>query len=314
MSKQPAAGSNAVHALAMHLDFAALRRLAARPHRRFDGDLAPVRGLPAREAVCARYGASLVELLNACTSAELAEVARALGLTIARPSPTALREALWAWGAAHEAGGDPRVTPALQPVPLSVAGRLVIHAAPRGLFPPAAAWPRPLPAPRAAEPPVAEPDDVDDLLAAATRALGVPLGDRGRDKGAWGVRAAALLGVPERGADEPDWRGDVELKTVPVAADARGRWRVREDPAISMLGAAPLAKLARVLWLVRAEVPGGATLLSWYLLEGDGADGALVGRYLHTRPKGPAGTADRGWYLHRRFFAEAGLLATLNGW
>ena len=37
----------------------------------------------------------------------------------------------------------------------------------------------------------------------------------------WGVRAAALIGVPERGGDEPDWRGDVEIKTVPGYAPFR---------------------------------------------------------------------------------------------
>ena len=39
----------------------------------------------------------------------------------------------------------------------------------------------------------------------------------------------------------------------------------------------------------------------------------LARRYLHVRPKGPAGTDQRGIYVHKRFFADAGLLATLNG-
>jgi hypothetical protein len=81
-----------------------------------------------------------------------------------------------------------------------------------------------------------------------------------------------------------------------------------------MANAAPLAKLMRVLWLVRATLPGGdATFLSWYLLEWDAEVARLVGRYLHTRPKGGANSRGRGWYLHKRFFADAGLLATLNG-
>ncbi|MBE7454842.1 MAG: hypothetical protein HS111_40025, partial [Kofleriaceae bacterium] len=134
-----------------------------------------------------------------------------------------------------------------------------------------------------------------------------------RDKGAWGAAAAALLGVRERGHDEPDWRGDVELKTVPVTPDRHGRWRVTEDPAVAMVDGAPLAKLRRVLWLVRAAVGDGATLLSWYLLEWDADVARLVRRDLHTRPKGPRGTAARGWYLHKRFFVDAGLYATLNG-
>ncbi|MCB9571020.1 MAG: hypothetical protein H6709_02920 [Kofleriaceae bacterium] len=195
-----------------------------------------------------------------------------------------------------------------------LAGRLVHLAPPRALYLAALCLPRPVPLPAPPAPPADEPDSLDDLLAAADRALGVRLGARGRDKGAWGARAAHLLGVVERGADEPDWRGDVEIKTVPVARDRRGRWRVTEDPAVAMRDAAPLAKLQRVLWLVRTPLPGGdATLVSWYLLGWDAEVARLVGRYLHTRPKGGAGSTARGWYLHRRFFAEAGLLATLNG-
>jgi hypothetical protein len=38
-----------------------------------------------------------------------------------------------------------------------------------------------------------------------------------------------------------------------------------------------------------------------------------VRRDLHTRPKGPRGTDRRGWYLHKRFFVDAGLYPTLNG-
>ncbi|MDQ3367822.1 MAG: hypothetical protein M3680_20550, partial [Myxococcota bacterium] len=138
------------------------------------------------------------------------------------------------------------------------------------------------------------------------------------DKGAWGLRAAALLGIDERGHEEPDWRGDVEVKTVPVAPDPGGGWRVVEDPAIAMLGASEsggaLAKLQRTLWLVRADAgEGDATILSWYLLESTSEIARLVRRYLHVRPKGPAGTDQRGLYLMKRFFADAGLLATLNG-
>ena len=120
----------------------------------------------------------------------------------------------------------------------------------------------------------------------------------------------------ELGHDEPDWRGDVEVKTVPVARDRSGAWRIAEDPAIAMLNDSGVAisKLQRTLWLVRADADDGdATILSWYLLETDAAVARLVRRYLHDRPKGPAGTSQRGLYLHKRFFADAGLLATLNG-
>ena len=79
----------------------------------------------------------------------------------------------------------------------------------------------------------------------------------------------------------------------------------------------PAAKLQRVLWLVRAHVDDGddgdTAILSWYFLEWDAVIERLVRRYLHQRPKGPAGTRQRGWYLHKAFFADAGLLATLNG-
>ncbi|MBZ0230715.1 MAG: hypothetical protein K8M05_00060, partial [Deltaproteobacteria bacterium] len=133
------------------------------------------------------------------------------------------------------------------------------------------------------------------------------------DKGAWGAAAAALLGVVERNHDEPDWRGDVEVKTVPVALDRSGRWRVTEDPAVAMVDAQPLGKLRRVLWLVRASIGEGATILSWYFVEWDAELARLVRRDLHTRPKGPRGTDRRGWYLHKRFFVDAGLYPTLNG-
>lgn len=196
-----------------------------------------------------------------------------------------------------------------------VGDRLVVCAPPRGLAPPAAAWPRPLLPPRPAEPPDEEPECLDTLLDAADRALGVRLGGRGRaGKGVWGQRAAELLGVIDRGAAEPDWRGDVEIKTVAVAPTASGSWRVVEDPAISTVGAGPLAKLQRVLWLCRAGAEDGdATLVSWYLLDWDDEVAALVRRYLHVRPKGPRGSAGRGYYLHKRFFADCGLLASLNG-
>jgi hypothetical protein len=194
-------------------------------------------------------------------------------------------------------------------------GHLVIQAPPRGMYPASASWPRPVPPPRIAEPLDDEPDSLDELLAAADRAIGVRLGRRGRDKGAWGMRAQALLGVEDHGLEEPDWRGDVELKTVPIAREPSGLWRVVEDPAIAMAGdGRPLAKLQRTLWLARADVDDGdATLVSWYLLDWDADVARLARRYLHERPKGPRGTDARGHYLSKRFFADCGLLASLNG-
>jgi hypothetical protein len=311
---------NAVVYIAQRLPPETVRRLAAlrawrfranRPQpvvRVFDID-------QARTHVIARWGDDLCGLLNAMTRGELAQLADELGI----PAPQrvdrspALRAALWDAGARLERG-DAEIAPTVQPRPIVLGGHLVVQAAPRGLYPPSATWPRPLPAPALPAPPSEEPDSVDELLAVADRAVGVRLGRRGRDKGAWGLRAAALLGIREHNAGEPDWRGDVEVKTVPVAAERDGCWRVVEDPAIAMAGEPVLAKLQRTLWLARADLDhGDATILSWYLLDWDPEIARLAARYLHERPKGPAGTDAKGVYLNKRFFAEAGLLATLNG-
>jgi hypothetical protein len=305
---------NAVEQFVARLSGEAVRRLAALRRSRFDVDQISARrdvtADEARELAIARWRDDLCGLLNALTRGELGQLAR--GHDGAR-SPE-LRLLLWGRGAELERAGA-EISPALQPRPVLLGGHLVVQARPRGLYPPAPAWPRPLPAPVEPVPPAEEPDSLDELLAAADRAIGVRLGRRGSDKGAWGLRAAALLGVIERGGDEPDWRGDVELKTVPVARDTSGLWRVVEDPAIAMVGeTSALAKLQRTLWLARADVgDGDATIVAWYLLEYDAHVARLAHRYLHVRPKGPAGTDQRGLYLHKRFFADAGLLATLNG-
>jgi hypothetical protein len=317
-----------------------IRRLGAlRPHRFAAGPSEPRATLDVEQAgarAFARWGGDLCGLLNAMTRGELAVLAMRLGLRAALQSP-ALRAALWDRGAALERG-TAEVGAAVQPRPIVLGGHLVVQAAPRGLYPPSERWPRALPPPRAAAPPAEEPDSLDGLLAAADRAIGVRLGARGRDKGAWGLRAARLLGVVERNEREPDWRGDIEIKTVPVALDPSGWWRVVEDPAIAMADEPALAKLARTLWLARSDVGRGgaasagpgeragagasdgagtgasdATIVSWYLLDWDPEVARLIRRYLHDRPKGPAGSRSRGHYLHKRFFADAGLLATLNG-
>jgi len=308
--------------MARQLSSDAVRRLAALRVQRFAAiqlGAGPVSRVAldteeARTRVIDRWAGDLCGFLNALMRGELAELAIAMNVETAGRSPD-LRERLWDVGARFERG-DVDVSGLVQPRPIVLGGHLVVQAAPRGMFPPCARWPRPLPPAVRAAPPADEPETLDDLLAAADRAIGVRLGRRGRDKGAWGMRAAALLGVVERGHDEPDWRGDVEIKTVPVALDASGAWRVAEDPAIAMLNESGVAmsKLQRTLWLVRASLEDGdATILSWYLLEADADIARLVRRYLHDRPKGPRGTDQRGLYLHKRFFADAGLLATLNG-
>lgn len=314
-----------------------VRRLAALRVLRFDVAPPTTTGVldidEARVQMIARWSGDLCGLLNAMSRAELGALATVLhidfdvprldagfprGLPIRSP---ALRLALWHRGAELERAGT-SIPDGLQPRPILLGGHLVIQAPPRGMAPPSPSWPRPLPDPEPATPPADEPETLDDLLAAADRAIGVRLGPRGRDKGAWGVRAAQLLGIVERGHGEPDWRGDIEVKTVPVAREASGLWGVVEDPAIAMVGdgrgEATLAKLQRTLWLARATLPAGdaadATIISWYLLDWDPEIARLARRYLHTRPKGPAGTTGRGLYLHKRFFADTGLLASLNGW
>jgi hypothetical protein len=313
---------NAVAHMVSLLPAEVIRRLAALRPARFAaagaGPRAP--GAPgvtldveqAIARVIARWDADLCGLLNALSRGELALLALRLEVRAELRSP-ALRAALWERGAALERGAT-EVSPELQPRPIVLGGHLVVQAPPRGLYPPSARWPRELPSALSAAVPQEEPDTLDDLLAAADRAIGVRLGARGRDKGAWGLRAARLLGIVERNEREPDWRGDVEVKTVPVARDPGGWWRVVEDPAIAMVGEPALAKLQRTLWLARAGVGGDdATIVSWYLLDWDADIARLARRYLHDRPKGPAGTSARGLYLHKRFFADAGLLATLNG-
>ncbi len=301
------ASVNAVAHIAWLLPPEAVRRLARLRVVRFEG---PPIAVPhqldvaaAAARVIARWGADLCGLVNAMTHDELALIARCVGR-----SPE-LRMRVWELGAALERGSHD-IAAAVQPRPVLLGGHLVVQAPPRGLYPPSAAWPRPLP--DVVEPtPQGEPDSLDELLAAADRVIGVRLGRRGRDKGYWGQRAAHLLGISERGAGEPDWRGDVEVKTVPIAQERSGHWRIVEDPAIAMLGQSAMAKLARTLWLARADVgDGDATIVGWYLLD---APPHLVRRYLHVRPKGPADTDAKGLYLHKRFFADAGLLATLNG-
>lgn len=328
---------NAVEHMARQLSPEAVRRLAALRVQRFaaqaqlaaldvigrsrvdagGGSHAPLDTNEARAVVVERWGGDLCGFLNALTRGELGMLATTYASHAASSARSPeLRAALWEAGAVLERG-EIEVGDAVQPRPVVLGGHLVVQAAPRGLYPPSVQWPRPLPLEVRAEPPCEEPESVDELLAAADRIVGVRLGRRGRDKGAWGMRAARLLGLVERGHDEPDWRGDVEVKTVPVVCDAgSGLWRIAEDPAIAMLNESgvALAKLQRTLWLVRADLgDGDATILSWYLLEADAEVARLVRRYLHVRPKGPRGTDQRGLYLHKRFFADAGLLATLNG-
>lgn len=262
------------------------------------------------QALRRAFAGDLAALLNLMRKGELEALAGAIGVEAAG-AIGALRDRLWRAGAALEAGGEGELGRPWQPVPVVLGGRLVMLGPVRGLAPPAPSLPRPVPPARAASP-VEEPDTVEDLLARATALLGVRLGVRGRDKGEYGSRVAALLGVREHGVSEPDWRGEVEVKTVPVVRDPGGLWRVAEDPAVSMADVVPEGKLGRVLWIARVADAADSPVLSWYYQEWDEVVARLARRCLHTRPKGPAGATTRGWYLHKRFFAASGFLATLN--
>jgi hypothetical protein len=300
---------NAAAALVASLDRAALVRLAAAALDRAATDDSAA--LVARLA--RRFAGDLVALLNALDR-EALEAACAARELAADGDLGALRARLWHHGAALEAGGAEHLGRPYQPVPVVLRGRLRRQGPTRGASPPSERWPRPVP-PSAAwpAPPEDEPDTLEDLLARATALLGVRLGPAGRDKGAFGGAVAALLGVRERGDAEADWRGEVEIKTVPVVRDRSGAWRVKEDPAIAMEDVDPWRKLARVLWVARVADAGDSPILSWYFQERDEVVDRLVIRYLHTRPKGGAGATTRGHYLHKSFFLESGFLASLNG-
>ncbi len=304
-ANKPAIAMNATRELVRFLDRATLRRLHGA--RGVELDSAEL-----RRRVAERYAEDLAGLLNRLRRSGLEPLAVEHGL----PTDGAigeLRARLWMWGAEREAGGRDHLGSALQPVPVILGGALVHMGAEPGTAPPAAAYPRPIPSARAAAPPADEPESLEELLAAADALLGVRLGRARRHKGAYGVRIAELLGVPERGHIEPDWRGEVEIKTVPVVRDRSGFWRVKEDPAVSMEHAAPHAKLARVLWVARVGDDPDSPVLSWFYQERTATLARLMARYLHTRPKGGAGATTRGWYLQKRFFARSGLLESLNG-
>lgn len=295
---------NAVEIMLSALPRHALWRLAGTDARAAVADVAA--------AVRARYELDLVGLLNACNRSELDVVATECEVST-DVSIGELRAALWMWGARRESPDPALLGTALQPVPVVLRGKLVMLGRGNGVAPPAGAYPRPVPV--AVEAPVIEdePDTVEQLLDAADRLVGVRLGGSTRDKGAFGVRVAAMLGVAETGHPEPDWRGEVEIKTVPVIRDRSGWWRVKEDPAISMEHASPLAKLRCVLWIARVADADDSPILSWYYQEIDGAVREGIDAHLHTRPKGPKGATTRGWYLHKSFFADSGFLGALNG-
>lgn len=316
MARRPAAiaDENAVAALVACLPEALLAARLSREARR-----------SARRLV-ADFELDLPGFLNAAATPELA--AWCAHLALATGTPGAMRQRLWAWGAAHErrALAAPPA-PTVQPPAVLRGGKLTLprarHAAAHGAlpsaraarFPHSATWPRPVPMVRAAPAATDEPTSLDALLARADALVGVRLGQRGRDKGAYGARLEQLLGLARSSASAPDWRGEVECKSIAVVRAGGGAWRLKDGPALAMRGVDAAAKCRRLLWLVRVdegEVPG-APILSWFYQELDAPLLAALEASRHLRPKGGAGTLARGWYLRRDYFVACGLLASLNG-
>lgn len=265
-----------------------------------------------RARLVTRYRASLADFLNRLQRADLEAVCHKQRIE-ATGTVGELRARLWMLGAHREAGGAEHLGQPYQPLPIVLGSQLRFQGALHGECPPASDWPRAVPS--VIEEPCApsEPDSLEELLDNANRLLGCRLGERGSDKGIYGTRIAALLGVRERGFAEADWRGEIEIKSVPVVRDRAGWWRVKEDPAISMEAVDPRIKLRRVLWIVRVGADASSPILSWYYQEWDAKIAALATRYLHQRPKGPRGTNNKGWYLQKRFFLYSGFLKSLNG-
>jgi len=265
-----------------------------------------------RRGLVRRFELDLAGFLNVAVRGELEAIAESAKLEDAG-SIGDLRARLWLHGAELEAGCRTLLGTRIQPLPVVLRGKLVLQGAQRGLAPDSPSYPRPIPPITTVEAIDDEPDTLEALLDRASELCGLRLGARGRDKGAYGVRIAALLGVEETGHTEPDWRGEVEIKTVPVVRDRSGWWRVKEDPAVSMETASPIAKLRQVLWIARVADGEESPILSWYYQVWDSAVAKMVMQHLHRRPKGGAGATTRGWYLHKRFFVDSGFLTTLNG-
>lgn len=300
---------NAVQQLIGALPRAALTRTV----RAIDDRRATVNGSALlRRQVVDHYGLDLCSFLNQARRDELERMAQAEKLETTGGIGE-LRARLWRYGARLEHPSNALLGTPVQPVPIVLRGKLVQLGELRGIAPPGGEYPRTVGQAVAAPRVDGEPSCLEDLLSNADALVGVRMGRLGRNKGALGTRIALLLGVPERGHAEPDWRGEVEIKTVPVVRDAAGWWRVAEDPAICMEGVAARDKLRRVLWIARVAADDESPILSWYYQEWDAVLADLVDRYLHTRPKGGAGATTRGWYLHKNFFRESGLLRSLNG-
>jgi hypothetical protein len=275
-----------------------------------------------------RWELDLIGFLNGAAPDELH--AWCLALEVRSGTPGIMRQRLWAWGAAHERrmlGLEP--DGAVQPSVVVERGLLrvarararragpgTLPAARAAKSPPSATWPRPVPPTRSMPPSTpAEPAALAELLTRANDLIGVRLGVRGRDKGAYGQRVAELLGLPRSSEAAPDWRGEVEVKTLAVVRARGGLWSLKDTPALAMRAVDARSKLRRVLWIVRideGEVPG-APILSWFYQELEPTMERAFEAARHLRPKGAKGTSQRGWYLRREFFELCGLMRSLNG-
>src|SRR5687768_14419940 len=118
-------------------------------------------------ALCRAFAGDLAALLNRMRKEELVHLAGALRVD-AGGAIGPLRARLWRAGASLEAGGEGELGRPWQPVPAVLGGHLVALGPVRGLAPPAAVLPRPVPPAGAAPPPIDEPDTLEDLLARAT--------------------------------------------------------------------------------------------------------------------------------------------------
>jgi hypothetical protein len=278
-----------------------------------------------RRKLVERYELDLVGFLNAATRAELLALCEALRLPSGAVAE--MRQRLWSWGAALERRGLGEIDPLVQPAPRLDGGRLratrpaassppVLPSARAARYPAGSSWPRPLPPARDAPPALAaEPSSLHELLERADRLVGVRLPARGRDKGAHGQRIAALLGLPASNEARPDWRGEVEVKTIAVVRAVERGWRLKDGPALSMCSVDATSKLRRVLWIIRVDEGeiGDSPILSWFYQELVGELESAFEAARHLRPKGKKGTHARGWYLRREFFELCGLLRSLNG-
>ncbi len=275
----------------------------------------------------ARFDLDLAGFLNAATRAELTAMCDALGL--AAKSAGEARQRLWAWGAGLErerSGLTIDEVAVVQRVPILDGAKLVwprearaeagaLPAARAARWPESDRLPREIPAIHDAPAATHEPTTLDELLERATALVGVRLGGGHADKGFHGHLVAELLGLERSASPSPDWRGEVEVKTLNVVRGRGGRWRLKDTPALSMRSVDARQKLHRVLWVVRVdegEVPG-SPVLSWFYQELDLELAHAFERARHLRPKGQAGTRARGWYLRRDFFVACGLMRSLNG-